>query len=130
MIVDGEQHPLGVAVNVGATWSNGHVISKNTYAAFTWTPGKQSRWSVNVDLGEIFAPSIGWRPLLGEGVRYKATDDLAVILEHIRPWNGLTQTQAGVRWSFNKDDSLDLIAGRSDAAQHSHSVTVGLNFAL
>lgn len=130
MIVDGEQHALGVAVNVGATWSNGHVTSKNTYAAFTWTPDKDSRWSINADVGEIFAPSNGWRPLFGEGVKYKASEDLAVIVEHIRPWNGLSLTQAGIRWSFTKSDSLDLIAGRSDAAQHSHWLTVGLNFSL
>lgn len=130
MIVDGEQHQLGVAVNVGATWSNGHVTSKNTYAALTWTPDEDRRWSANVDLGEIFAPSKGWRPLVGEGIKYKATDDLAIILEHIRPWNGLSLTQAGIRLSFNKDDSLDLIAGRSDASVHSHWVTMGLNFGL
>ncbi|GAB2793367.1 hypothetical protein GCM10027021_15070 [Dyella kyungheensis] len=130
MIVDGEHHALGVAVNVGATWSNGHVTSKNTYAALTWTPNSDSRWALNMDLGEIFAPSKGWRPLFGEGVKYKATDDLAVILEHIRPWNGLSLTQAGVRWSFRKEDSLDLIAGRSDASTHSRWVTVGLNVAL
>lgn len=130
MIVDGEQHPLGVAVNVGATWSNGHVISKNTYAALTWTPSADRRWAANVDLGESFAPSKGWRPLVGVGVKYRATDELAVILEHIRPWNGLSLTQAGIRWSFNKDDSFDLIVGRSDAAEHSRWMTLGLNFAL
>lgn len=130
MIVDGEHHPLGVAVNVGATWSNGHVTSKNTYAALTWTPDGNGPWSANVDLGEIFAPFKGWRPLIGEGIKYKATEDLAVIVEHIRPWNGLSLTQVGLRWSFNKNDSLDLIAGRSDADSHSRWLTMGMNFAL
>lgn len=130
MIVDGETSRLGVAVNAGVTWSNGHVTSKNTYGALTWTPDEDRRWSANVDVGEIFAPAIGWRPLIGEGIKYKAAEDLAVVAEYIRPWNGLSLTQAGIRWSFKKNDSLDLIAGRSDAAKHGRWATIGLNFAL
>lgn len=130
MIIDGDQHSVGVALNVGATWSNGHVISKNTYAAMTWTPEAARRWSVNVDLGEIYDRSKGWRPLWGIGAKYKATRQLALIVEHIQPLNGLTMTQAGVRWAFNKNDSFDVIAGRSDASAHDHWLTLGLNFAL
>lgn len=55
---------------------------------------------------------------------------LALIVEHIQPVNGLTMTQAGVRWAFNKSDSFDVIAGRSDASAHDHWLTPGLNFPL
>ena len=130
MIVDGDHHSIGVAVNVGATWSNGHVTSKNGYAALTWTPDPEQRWAVNLDLGEIYDRAKGWRPLLGVGAKYKATQQLALVLEHIRPLNGLAMTQAGVRWAFNKSDSFDVILGRSDASAHDHWLTLGLNFAL
>jgi hypothetical protein len=130
MIVDDTHRSVGLAVNVGATWSNGHVISKNTYAALTWIPDASRRWSVNLDLGEIFDPKQGWRPLLGVAAKYKATQHLALVVEHIRPWNGLAMTQAGVHWTLNKTDSLDFIVGHSDAVTHDHWLTLGLNFAL
>lgn len=130
MIVDGDRHSVGVAINVGASWSNGRVTSKNSYAALTWTPDQERRWAVNLDMGEIYDRAKGWRPLLGIGAKYKATQHLAFVVEHIRPVTGHAMTQGGVRWAINKSDSFDFILGRSDASTHDHWVTLGLNFAL
>lgn len=130
MIVDGDRHAVGLAVNVGATWSNGHVLSKNSYAALTWQPDAARRWSINIDAGEIYDRAQGWRPLLGTGVKYKVSRQIALLVERIRPWNGLAMTQAGMRWAFDKQGSLDVIVGHSDACAHNRWLTLGLNFAL
>jgi hypothetical protein len=31
LIQDGARQAFGIAVNVGATWSNGHVLARDTY---------------------------------------------------------------------------------------------------
>jgi len=45
-------------------------------------------------------------------------------------WNGGANTQAGLRWTFHNGDSVDLIAGRSEALMHDRWLTAGLNLAL
>jgi len=57
-------------------------------------------------------------------------DQLAVTLERMQHWNGGANTQAGLRWTFHNGDSVDLIAGRSEALMHDRWLTAGLNLAL
>ncbi|AHX16244.1 hypothetical protein CH75_08225 [Dyella jiangningensis] len=130
MLRDPSAHPWGVAVNVGATWSNGHVLSRNTYAALTWTPEGQQDWAVNTDVGGFWSRDRHWQTLLGIGVKYKLTEHVAIVAEHIHPWVGQATTQAGLRWIFRNNDSVDLIVGHGSVASHDRWMTVGLNVGL
>lgn len=129
-VVDGDHRSVGFAINAGATWANGHVLSKNTYGALTWTPDPARRWSANVDLGEIYDRTKGWRPLVGAAVKYRASEHVAILVEHIHPWNGLAMSQAGIRMTFANGDSVDLIVGHSNARTQDRWLTAGINFTL
>ena len=130
MARDPAKQALGVAFNAGVTWSNGHVLSRNGYVALTWTPDAVRRWAINADAGAIWSPQRRWDALLGLGLRYKLTDRLGVVVEHIHAWNGLSIAQAGVRWTFRNSDSVDVIVGRSNDRTHDRWLTLGLNFGL
>lgn len=130
MLRDPSAHPLGVAINMGAMWSNGHVLSRNIYAALTWTPQDREDWSINADLGAFWSRDRQWQTLLGLGVKYKLTQHVAIVAEHIHPWVGEATTQAGLRWSFRNDDSVDVIVGHGSVAAHDRWITVGLNVGL
>jgi len=130
MIIDPDHHTIGVAVNVGATWGNGHVLNRNGYVALTWTPDQARRWAVSTDIGSVYAKGSSWNTLAGLSVRHKLTDQLSITLERMQHWNGGANTQAGVRWTFHNGDSVDLIAGKSEASSHDHWLTAGLNVAL
>lgn len=123
-------NPIGVALNVGATWGNGHVLNRNVYVAVTWTPDEAKRWAISTDVGSVYARGSSWNTLAGLGVRYKLRDQLAVTLERMQHWNGGANTQAGLRWTFHNGDSVDLIAGRSEASTHDRWLNAGLNVAL
>jgi hypothetical protein len=126
MIRDPEQHALGLAVNVGLTLDSGRVMSRNVYAAFTWHVDK--RLAVNMDLGAIDNRGSRDHALYGLGVNYKLKEHVALIVERIQPWNAQAINQVGLRWTFHDADSLDLIAGKSNAPTHNRWITVGLNF--
>lgn len=130
MIRDPEHHRLGVAVNVGLTWANGHILSRNTYVAATFTPSDDSKWSINADLGEIYTKGNSWKTLTGLGVKYNLREQLAFVLERIQPWNGDEINQLGMRWTYRNKDSFDVIVGKSDAHVHDRWLTFGLNWAL
>jgi hypothetical protein len=130
MVLDPDHHAIGVAVNVGATWGNGHVLNRNGYVAVTWTPDKAKQWSISTDIGSVYAKGSSWNTLAGLSVRRKLSDQLSVTLERMQHWNGGANTQAGIRWTFHNGDSVDLIAGKSEAASHDHWLTTGLNVAL
>lgn len=130
MIVDPAHHAIGVAINVGATWGNGHVLNRNGYVALSWTPDKSQRWMVSADIGSVYARGSSWNTLMGLAVRYKMTDQFAITLERMQHWNGGANSQAGIRWTFHNGDSVDLIAGRSEANAHNHWLTAGFNVAL
>lgn len=130
MLRDPSAHPLGVAVNTGVTWSNGHVLLRNAYAALTWTPSGQQRWSINTDLGAFWSRDRQWQTLLGLGLKYMVTPHVAVVAEHIHPWVGDATSQCGLRWTFRDNDSVDVIVGHGSVAAHDSWITVGLNLGL
>lgn len=128
MIRDPDHDPLGVAVNVGLTLDSGRVISRNVYAAFTWNVDDAKRWAINMDLGAIDNRGSRNHALTGLGFKYKLKEHVALIVERIQPWNAQSINQVGVRWTFHDADSLDLIAGKSNAPAHNRWITLGLNF--
>lgn len=130
MIRDPDQHALGVAANIGVTWGNGHVLNRNAYVALTWTPDEARRWAISSDIGSVYARGSSWNTLAGVAVRYKLMDALAVTVERMQHWNGGANTQAGLRWTFHNGDSVDVIAGKSEATAHDRWITMGLNVAL
>ncbi|WP_201312955.1 hypothetical protein [Dyella sp. EPa41] len=130
MLRDPSVHPLGMAVNTGVTWSNGHVLSRNAYAAMTWTPSGQGRWSIHADVGAFWSRDRQWQTLLGLGLKYKLSTHLAVVAEHIHPWLGDATSQIGLRWTFRNNDSVDVIVGRGSVAAHDRWLTFGLNVGL
>lgn len=130
MIRDPDKYALGAAINIGATWGNGHVLNRNAYAALTWTPDRAKRWMLSTDFGSVYARGSSWNTLVGLGVRYKATRALAITAERMQHWNGGANSQVGLRWTFHNNDSVDLIAGKSQAKNHDRWLTAGLNVAL
>lgn len=130
MIQDPDHDVLGIAANLGATWGNGHVLNRNAYVALTWTPDTERRWAVSTDIGSVYAHGSSWNTLAGLSVRYKVIDPLAVTLERMQHWNGGANTQAGLRWTFHNGDSMDVIAGKSEATAHDRWLTVGINIAI
>lgn len=130
MIRDPDQHALGIAVNAGLTWENGHVLNRNTYMALTWTPDTARRWAVNMDAGSVYAQGRSWNTLVGLGVRYNLSKRLVATVERMQHWNGGANTQAGLRWTVQEGESVDVILGRSEASGHNRWLTVGLNLAL
>jgi hypothetical protein len=130
MVRDPDKNALGVAVNVGAIWGNGHVLNRNAYVALTWIPDDAKRWAISGDLGSVYAHGSSWNTLAGVGMRYKVTQSLAITLERMQHWNGGANTQAGLRWSFHLDNSFVVIVGKSEASSHDRWFTVGINFEL
>lgn len=130
MMRDPDQHVFGIAANVGATWGNGHVLNRNAYVAVTWTPDAAHRWGISGDAGSVYARGSSWNTLVGIAIRYKVLDPLALTLERMQHWNGGANTQAGLRWTFRNGDSVDLIAGKSEAVAHGRWLTFGLNVAI
>jgi len=130
MIRDADQHVLGIAANVGVTWGNGHVLNRNAYVALTWALDGERRWAISSDIGSVYARGSSWNTLAGLAVHYKVTEPLSITLERMQHWNGGANTQAGMRWTFRNGDSVDIIAGKSQAAAHDRWLTVGLNLQI
>lgn len=130
MIRDPDRHALGLAVNVGATWGDGRLLSKNAYAAATWSIDKDRRWAVNADVGAVSNRGERTHTLTGLGVRYKLDERFSLIAERIEHWSANRIGQFGMRWAYSEHGSVDVIAGRSDAREHHRWMTIGWNVAL
>lgn len=116
----------GIALDVGATRTQGHWDNETAYASFSRILESDQRWMVNFNAGITRTPGHASRPLIGQEAEYALSPRITLLAEHLWPINGRNEEQFGGRYVFG-NDSVDLIAGMSGP---DHWMTIGLNIAL
>lgn len=131
---NGDDAGIGLALATDTTFQNGHRMGTNAYAASNFGIDDERRLMANVNLGMTRLEQGTWRRLVGVGVEFAMTKEVALLAERLWTARVSQATQAGVRFYFGKDDgdSVDVVVGRERerALPTSRWATIGLNLAF
>lgn len=129
LIKDNTHGGFGLAIASSPLYQDGRFQNMDTYLAPNWVWGPDQRWMVDTNIGVRHERGGSSRPEAGLGLQYTPVKSLSLVVEHL--WRGMYGhfSQAGLRFNLNRNDSIDLLAGRSrdklDGSQR--WVTLGLN---
>jgi hypothetical protein len=129
LIEDNTHGGFGLALATGPLYEDGRFKAMETYVAPNWAWGPNQRWVVNANLGVRHERGGSSRPEEGLGLQYTPIKALSLVAEYLSRSMYGHFAQTGVRLNLNRNDSIDLLAGRSrDHADGTQRwVTLGLN---
>jgi hypothetical protein len=129
-LLDNTRGGFGLAAATSITLVHGRFDERDAYLAPGWSLGTRQQWQLAVNLGSTRLRGGAAFALGGAGLQYAMNDTLSLIAEKFWRERHGHASQAGMRWSLDANDSIDLLAGAATYPARARWATLGLNVAF